>query len=442
MSTIEPQDNEGKKPMTRRQLLASVGAAGVLLAAGAGLPVKVQAAKSTVPVTDNKPWYNVKDFGAVGEGLYDDDAPYIQAAIDAAASKGGTVYFPPGSYCINRGLIMRSKVHLLGAGAEVTELKAGDTNLLMLFSGGGVGSYSIDGITFSGRGPSGATGDIVERGIHMLEGSHITISRCIFTDSANGVRLVRSRHVTVTDCTFLRILGSESPTEGFGIVLEGGSNHIIKGNHFKNVTKSCICLNAGSSYSLISNNVMEQCQDAAILMSSKLSACSYHLIEGNLVTSEGLQESASSSTYGIRLKDACSNNTIVNNVITRPEKGGIQLEAGDNAGDDRPYGNTITGNTVNGTICGIAVINGDANSVKHNEVRRVQTGILLNTAGEGGSSSAKRNVVTGNSLYQCSVAAVKIASAQCESNSVFGNAGYENAEGLADSGTNTATEGF
>jgi polygalacturonase len=46
----------------------------------------------------NVEWFNVKDFGAIGNGS-GDDTKFIQAAIDAAiANNGGVVYFPPGTY--------------------------------------------------------------------------------------------------------------------------------------------------------------------------------------------------------------------------------------------------------------------------------------------------------------------------------------------------------
>lgn len=47
--------------------------------------------------------FNVRDFGAVGDGATD-DTEAIQAAIDAAeAAGGGTVYFPAGDYLLDRG---------------------------------------------------------------------------------------------------------------------------------------------------------------------------------------------------------------------------------------------------------------------------------------------------------------------------------------------------
>ncbi|WP_282941735.1 right-handed parallel beta-helix repeat-containing protein [Paenibacillus sp. RC67] len=437
MPSNEPKD----KSMTRRQLLASMGAAGALIVAGAGLPLEASAATTNVPVTDNKSWLNVKDFGAVGNG-YDDDAPYIQSAIDAAAAKGGAVFIPSGKYFISRGLLIRNKVTLIGAGAEHTVIRAGNADMFMLYSGAGINNYSIEGISFEGVGPSGASGDIVERGIYIVEGANITVRNCVFTGVANGIRLVRSQHVIISNCTFIKVFGSQSPMEGYGIVVEGGANHTIQGNHFKNISKHCIQLIAGSTYSHITGNVMEFTTDAAIMVSSKVNACSNHLIEANIVAPYALTDQENSSTYGIRLKDACSNNTIVNNVISRASSAGIQLDASENAGDDRPYGNSITGNSVYGSVRGISILNGDSNAVKSNDVRRTEVGILIDVVGEDASSSAKRNIIINNTIYQSSAAAIRIGSARCDENTVFGNAGFNNAENLKDSGTNTATTGF
>jgi len=61
---------------------------------------------------------NVKDFGAVGDGVTD-DAPAIQAAIDAGKQlpfPNGTkaIYFPTGRYRLNSTLTVYDHTKLVG----------------------------------------------------------------------------------------------------------------------------------------------------------------------------------------------------------------------------------------------------------------------------------------------------------------------------------------
>lgn len=56
--------------------------------------------------------FNVKDFGALGDGLTNDSAAFT-AAIAAVPDTGGTVFVPPGTYKINL-LINRRKIRLVG----------------------------------------------------------------------------------------------------------------------------------------------------------------------------------------------------------------------------------------------------------------------------------------------------------------------------------------
>lgn len=63
-------------------------------------------------------FYNIKDFGAAGNGLAKDTRA-IQAAIDKCSENGGTVYFPYGKY-LTGTIYMRSRVNLkLEAGATI-----------------------------------------------------------------------------------------------------------------------------------------------------------------------------------------------------------------------------------------------------------------------------------------------------------------------------------
>jgi hypothetical protein len=63
---------------------------------------------------------SVKDFGAVGDGVTD-DAPAIQAALDAATD-GGNIKFPEGAYLCNSKITTTNHVSLIGEGPKSTEL--------------------------------------------------------------------------------------------------------------------------------------------------------------------------------------------------------------------------------------------------------------------------------------------------------------------------------
>src|SRR5215216_1459760 len=62
------------------------------------------------------PWFDVKAFGAIGDGIINDTSA-IQAAL-AAAGEGGTFFFPKGTYLITAALNPPNKSRLLGAGGS------------------------------------------------------------------------------------------------------------------------------------------------------------------------------------------------------------------------------------------------------------------------------------------------------------------------------------
>ncbi|HTV54025.1 MAG TPA: glycosyl hydrolase family 28-related protein, partial [Terriglobia bacterium] len=64
--------------------------------------------------------FNVKAYGATGNGTTDDTAA-IQAAIDAAGP--GTVYFPAGTYRYSSVHIFHVSTSLVGAGSNATTLR-------------------------------------------------------------------------------------------------------------------------------------------------------------------------------------------------------------------------------------------------------------------------------------------------------------------------------
>jgi len=82
----------------------------------------------TLTVDDGTPWtgpvFNVRSYGAKGNGLADDYLPIALALQDAQATPGSTVDFPPGTYAIGTTLTgLPARVRLRGAGMDLTRLR-------------------------------------------------------------------------------------------------------------------------------------------------------------------------------------------------------------------------------------------------------------------------------------------------------------------------------
>ncbi|UHS65533.1 tail spike protein [Escherichia phage vB_EcoM-RPN242] len=96
-----------------------------------------------------KDYYNVKDFGAVGDGATDDTVA-IKAAIAYASTTKGVVYFPDGNYKISSTLALPSNVSVIGRSREsVTITKTTSTTVTVLvtapaLSGGYTGTLPTD----------------------------------------------------------------------------------------------------------------------------------------------------------------------------------------------------------------------------------------------------------------------------------------------------------
>ncbi|RAV22453.1 glycosyl hydrolase family 28-related protein [Paenibacillus contaminans] len=120
-----PDENSGA--ISRRKLLASLGAAGLALAAGGALPFGTETAEAAPTITV----YNVRDYGAAGDGMTDDTNAINQAIAAAYSAGGGVVYIPQGVYLVDpspgNGIVLKKGIWLLGAGEDVSVFTAKPT---------------------------------------------------------------------------------------------------------------------------------------------------------------------------------------------------------------------------------------------------------------------------------------------------------------------------
>lgn len=116
--------------------------------------------------------FNVKNYGAVGNGVADDKAA-IQLAIDAAEVAGGIVLFPPGTYKVTGALgVAASDVHLIGWGATI---RANYGNDNILFIGGASHASPISRVSVQGLGINVSTSTTSGAGIRVVHAREIEI---------------------------------------------------------------------------------------------------------------------------------------------------------------------------------------------------------------------------------------------------------------------------
>ncbi|MBE7066393.1 MAG: hypothetical protein E7385_02460 [Ruminococcaceae bacterium] len=140
---------------------------------------------------------NVKEMGAVGDGIHD-DTQVIQEALDKARKSNLTVYFPQGTYLITKTLNIKfsavSQVLLLGEGSDKTKLISSDSLLNEMINSSLSNGFSMQDISFDHQGIGSC-----------IEAWHLNAYRCSFTQSdENDEDLVifTGSNCRITECSF------------------------------------------------------------------------------------------------------------------------------------------------------------------------------------------------------------------------------------------------
>ena len=134
-------------------------------------------------VNDGMQWatgqtFNVKDYGAKGDGVTDDEAA-IEAAMDAASNvPWSTVYLPTGTYMVSQGFFPRNQVRWLGDGPKQTSIKCNSNFVnpaamaaaIVCFSTMGVSDVTFQGLTIN---PNGNLNRYLTTPIHMRNSDNV-----------------------------------------------------------------------------------------------------------------------------------------------------------------------------------------------------------------------------------------------------------------------------
>jgi len=177
----------GRREMAKGALL---GGAAILLGTQSSAR-----AEGPVPRSEN---FNVRKFGATGDGKTDDSKP-IQDALDAAGEVGGAVFVPPGVYLCGN-LKMRPNTALIGVPTwdyhvpGGTALRLVDSSAPCLLNIGEAPGCTIEGLGFDGAGlGKGIHGIFLDKPDYGKHEDAFRIERCqVARFTGHGVNLAHA----------------------------------------------------------------------------------------------------------------------------------------------------------------------------------------------------------------------------------------------------------
>lgn len=179
--------------------------------------------------------FNVKLYGAKGDGTTDDHAAF-QAAHDALGASGGEIIVPPGHYCIKAVVnLSKSSVTLQGASRDASELDACGTDTQILNVTGA--RSIIQSLQVSGSEVLTTTNDTITFGS--------TCVNCTLRD----VWGIYGRHVLTVNATNISVQNSKL-YDAFGSAVvyfaNGGAGYLFGNNQIDQSWNASCTPSAGS----------------------------------------------------------------------------------------------------------------------------------------------------------------------------------------------------
>lgn len=198
----------------------------------------------------NGRFFNVKDFGAVGDGVADDTAA-IQAAIDYAKAGVNTVYFPAGTYKTSTSLNVNRSLNLVGAGAACTTIRP-------------TSALASACIVY------GVIGDVPRPGTTSVEITGLTLDGTN-TNNANATGLrIWCSHLEIHNNAIVNF-------SGYGIYAVGSWSNVIRQNFISDNTKTNIILEATCNAFYVQDNYILRSGEHGIW----LQGCNKAVVENN-----------------------------------------------------------------------------------------------------------------------------------------------------------------
>lgn len=352
--------------------------------------------------------YDVKDYGAAGDGVTDDTTA-IQAAIDAAeAASGGVVFFPLGKYMISAVLtVTESNIELIGVGpASSIFLKAStaDHMLFIKSTTADIEHIRVADLKFDGNSDNqvASTKSVIVIGTHATYAANDVVIERVYMVDHQGYGVKVGSYNTSAECFRVQVRDCYFENTHKTPIMAGykSTDMVVSGNRIK----STVSTTAGS----------------AIYVSNQSHRC---LIEGNVIGPDV-------ANFGIVLfgsggghrGNVNNEGTIANNVIS-----GLSAVAGVGTGISMDASDDVIciGNTITGGGTGIENAGGTRVIISGN--------IIRDGAGDAAIScnhAAQVSLVIANSIYNSGY--INIQDGTSGGSSVVGNYLYDSGHTDAD----------
>lgn len=292
--------------------------------------------------------FNVKSYGAIGDGATDDTTA-IQAAIDAVSAAGGTVWFPEGTYVITSTLTIGiSKTRLAGPGV----ISVTTANTTAITFDAGITQITCEVFKIEGTCTSASTN---KYGIQLPSNS--IVKGTWFGSFHAGIQILG------TDC---RVIGAKvtdspgsSPGQGYGILCVG-ARATVTGCSITGVGRHALYFSSdatwgGSSGSVASGNTLEinapsegGCSVIKVKSISGQNDTVGVTLTGNSCKVTGTP--AASSAIGIEFSGDCKKCVASGNYVEGTNSAALKfVGTQEGGGDVFPEDCVFIGNTVNST---------------------------------------------------------------------------------------------
>jgi parallel beta-helix repeat protein len=335
---------------------------------------------NSVARTDPGNIFNVKDYGATGDGVTNDTVAIQTALTAATAAPPSVVLFPPGTYVVSTQLSVGSGTTLQGYGATLFKA-AGSTGHVIRVATGAVDA-KVMGLTINGNKAANTSGHGIAFVGTLLSSQRLLVADCtIINTYQSGIQINSCKEAKVVS-NFIY----DSARTGIEI-LNSCEDVSITGNHVKRSGSANVAI--AGLHILVSNNVLEDAGENPAAPADNVTGYGetnkYFVINNNVCKNGG--------NHGIHLGG--NDHVISNNHVYNPTNDGVFL--GNEGGVlDLITGFTISGNRTVDCRRGVNLVNCDKGTVSGNSISSSsEFGVYLDSCSD---MAVTGNVIFGSTL--------------------------------------------